>query len=102
MGRMAAVLIAALGAEGGDLYLLSVGQHHDHAELGADLKGAAETRGHLLRHGIGDDIVIFGWAVQQPVTHTPPGKQGGIALFVQAANDFVCGITIGHRVLATN
>ena len=81
--RPAAVGIALLLAEGGDLDLLrggmlaAVRQHDDDAEALAHRQRAAlpEELPHPGRRGVGGDVVVLRPLAQQAVPHAPAGEQ---------------------------
>src|SRR5581483_9504068 len=100
--RPAAVGVAEVGAEGGDLDLEPVplgvagAEDLDYAEAGPDADAAAEESLHLLRSGVGGDVVVGGVEAEQFVADAPAGPQGAVARLLQAGDDFGGELALGH------
>ncbi len=71
---MAAVDVRAIGAEGGHLVFLALGDHQHHAELRPDRDGTRKNLLHALRRRIRRDVKIHGFLAQEPVAHAAPAK----------------------------
>ena len=75
------VSVAALGAKGGHLVLVSGLEHHDHAELSANRDGFMEQPLNLIRLGVGGDVVVGRRLTKPGVAHAaahPIGLKPGL------------------------
>ncbi len=61
--RAAAVAVAAIGAEGGDLDVMAAVFGDHHAEVRAHFVGTGKKAEHFGRHGGGGDVVVFRFVV---------------------------------------
>ena len=82
----AAILIIRLGAEGGDLKLVSPFDDDHHAEFFADGDGAFEKFLDLFRLGVRGDVEILRLASEQKIAHTTAHPECGKASRLQAGS----------------
>ena len=96
--RVAAVSVAALGAEGGDLVKGTALLHGHGAVLqaGGDTPFFAELRYHLLRQGAGAQVPVVGHKAQQAVPHAAAHRVGRIARCVQRIQQRRCARIHGN------
>ncbi len=80
--RTAAILIIRLGAEGGDLELMSALDDDHHAEFAPDGDGAFEKFLDLFRLRVRGDVKILRLASEQKIAHAAAnperGESGGL------------------------
>ena len=96
--RVAAVAVAALGAEGGDLVKGTVLLHGHGAVLqaGRDALLRPEQSDHLLGQGAGAQVPVVGHKAQQAVPHAAAHRVGRIARTVQSIQQRRCARIHGN------
>ena len=90
-------VVAAVGAEGGDLDDLAPIDHVRQPEPAADQAAVAEQRLDLLRRGVGGDVEVLGFAADQQVAHRAAHQVGAEPGFAQAIQHPQC---VGTHLLA--
>ena len=87
---MAAITVADIAAEGGDLDGIAAcipHRHQHHSKLRAYCVGFREDPHHLVGRSIGGDVVVGGLAPQQQIAHTSADEVGLVAVLAQGANN---------------
>ena len=92
-----AVFVRAIGAEGGDLGVVTLVADDDDAEVGADLVAFRKKFEDLGRGGGGGDVVVLGFEAEDFVAHAAAGEIRDVARLTQLAGEFSGGLAWGHR-----
>src|SRR5690349_3619569 len=67
---MAAVGIDAVAAKRSDLHVPGLTRYGDHTKLSTHRKAIGEQTDHLIRSGVGCDVVVLGSKAHHDITHT--------------------------------
>src|SRR3990167_4167718 len=86
--RVTSITVRAFRAESSHLEVVTVFDNNDHAKLHAYRNSPLEEFHNILRNGAGGDIIIFGFLSHNHIAHTPTGKEGFVAVFLQGFYDF--------------
>ena len=88
-GGVAAILVAAVGAEGGHIVGDAVQDHEHHAEGLAHANAlGGEEGGDLLGGGGGGDVDVFDGRAAEGIAHAATGEVGREAVRAQGADDY--------------
>ena len=93
-GDLHGIGVVEMGAESGDFDHLMLAppaiDNMDDAKPSADDEGAAKSRLHLLRRGVGGDVKVADLPSQQQVPHAAARPQCGISRRSQLSNHIGC------------
>src|ERR1700683_1060419 len=87
--RTTTILIIHLGAEGGDLELMSAFDDDHHAEFSSDGDGAFEKFLDLFRLRVRGDVEIIRLASEQKIAHAAADPERGETRALQIGNNFL-------------
>jgi len=96
---MAAVGVADVGAEGGDLNFERSLPYEDDAELRADIETVGEKLQNFRRSGVGGNVEIGGAAMEKDVANTATDEEGLVSVALERGADRIGEIPGVHGTI---
>jgi hypothetical protein len=81
---MAAIGIAEIRAECGDLDLEGIAPDEDDAELRADIEAVGKQAENFSGSGVGSDVVIGGITLEENIAHAATDEEGLVAVALKS------------------